>query len=243
MINRRGLLSGAAALAAYSVLPAKADFGAGNNLAGFWAFKPPIKCTFAGATFDNSNLTTYTYTSHAIGGPGLIVVCASGIRAAVTNLSSGTIGGVAATVHTSSNSQNPIGIMSRVVASGTTATITVTWSGGFFGCGIHVFRVEGYKSATPFASNSTGSNTSATSISTTVNTAARGILIGCATKFNLNTPTFDNSVAGGANLTKPGESVDVSGFAANTSASTPLTLTASWSGSVGRRSIAAASWL
>jgi hypothetical protein len=115
----------------------------------------PASLTFIGATSDESNQSTYTFTSHAIGTADATrrVVVAVHWAQATNNrtLTSATIGGIAATIH---NQQNPanlasVAIISALVPTGTTATIVLNFSGSADRCRVGVFRAVNEQSASP----------------------------------------------------------------------------------------------
>lgn len=134
--------------------------------------------TYIGSTVDTGILTTYTFTGVNIGTADAtrrVVVIAQAAIASARTLSSGTIAGGAATVHVTPSSSESTAIMSRLVAAGTTATITITWSGGVAGAIIHVFSQLNETSATPTATANDVSY-SAGVLSATINIPANGCL-------------------------------------------------------------------
>lgn len=122
----------------------------------------PPTITYVTSYTSASNATTYSFPSSSIGTASadrlVVVVVENGVigSSAARTLSSGTIGGVSATVHTGTSDAdtgptNPVAVdmMSLVVASGTTATIAVTLSGLASCCKISIYTVTSYNSATP----------------------------------------------------------------------------------------------
>lgn len=124
--------------------------------------------------------TTYTFTNQNIGGPGLIVVAAHGDGGSGGDISSCTIGGSAATpVILSNQAALSVGLFSKRITSGTTATIVVTYGASVGRCGIYVFRIQGVFSD---AVRDTASNNGvAASLSVTVDALEDGVIVAAAT--------------------------------------------------------------
>lgn len=131
--------------------------------------------TYVTSYASTSNATTYSFSSSSIGTASadrlVVVVVENGVigASAARTLSSGTIGGVSATVHTGTSDAdtgpaNPVAVdmMSLVVASGTTATIAVTLSGLASCCKISIYTVTGYRSTTPTVYTGAGTLTAQT---------------------------------------------------------------------------------
>lgn len=137
---------------------------------------------YIGSASSTASLTTYTFSSFNIGGPGLIVVAIvgsyTGGPAGFGTISSATIGGSAATlaVKITGDVNAPIGIFYRRVTSGTTATITVTFSKAFAGCAIMVYRLTDTASDTPHNS-AEGGGSGRTSTSVSLNVPANGVTL------------------------------------------------------------------
>lgn len=113
---------------------------------------PPMTYSFEGLTNDNSNLTTYTFTNVNIGAAGAGRVIAVGVQTRTTSvgtprtLSSGTLAGNAMTLsgavsNGGSSGQSSIGWFYIAAATGTTATITITFNAGTQNCSIVVYRL------------------------------------------------------------------------------------------------------
>lgn len=169
----------------------------------------PPTITYRGRATSGANSTGYTFSARPIGPESetrLVVV------AVVSHNNSGTagkapsgvtIGGDAmdsdgSTLGTGSN-ENGISFWRRVVATGTDADVVVSFSDGQVRCGIMVFTVEDYTSATPAADfGAVGSNNgSTTSLSVGVVTNARqaGIVVGgLRTGFGTPTCVFTNAI-------------------------------------------------
>lgn len=148
-----------------------------SALLGFTSEAPAI-VEFIGFFSNNSDLTTYTFTDHAIGGPGLIVIVAGGDAGSGRDLLSATMGGEAATEVRLENglANQACGIFQKRVASGTTLTTTVTFSGAMGRAGIAVYRIRDVLSDAPYHVNSSPGNETST-VSTTLNGLAGGVAI------------------------------------------------------------------
>ena len=140
---------------------------------------------YQGSTHNNTSGTTRTFTSHAIGvahASRLVVVAIQYSHGIVLNrpISSVTIGGNTATLHlqnvTPTNTSWRTGVASLAVASGTTATITVTVSGvDLVGdMVISVYALYNLNSHTPVHTAGNAAVTT-TSISVNLNISAGGI--------------------------------------------------------------------
>lgn len=141
----------------------------------------PTVLTFQTSTGSTSNLTTYTFSSVAIGTAAtdrLVIVAVyweSGSGS--ISLASGTIGGVTADISITRSGSIACALMTARVPTGTTATITVTLSGGATKCAIGVWSATGVVSATPDA---TGDDVGAGSVSAQMTVPESGFLIAAA---------------------------------------------------------------
>lgn len=151
------------------------------------AAAPPIELTYIGTTESSTDTTSYTFTNSAIGAADAtryVVVVASAGQTANNfgSIPSITIGGSAATPHAGAaapagvtKNHTSVAIAGRAVASGTTATIVVSFSSAQLGCAVSVYRIVNAVSNTPF---DTASNiAAATSVSTTIDIPLGGCLI------------------------------------------------------------------
>lgn len=139
----------------------------------------PAVMTYIGSTPHTPNNTSATYTAHAIGTASadrLVIVAATG------NMTSGeisgvTCGGIAMTEVVKANgSGRATGIYSLVVASGTTATIVVSYTGTSVQSSISVYTLTSLSSTT---ATHTASNTGVDSVATaSINYSAYGAVIG-----------------------------------------------------------------
>ena len=107
---------------------------------------------------DTVDRTTYTFTDVNIGGPGLIVVLVH-TQLSGPSISSATIGGLSATIAVQISSTD-VGnaIIYRRITTGTTATISITFTVTQGACGIGVYRIQNNKSDTPFQTQSDRNN-------------------------------------------------------------------------------------
>jgi hypothetical protein len=146
----------------------------------------PTQVSYITNVLQDSGASSYTFTNTNIGGAGLIVVVIHGERGTGSySVSSCTIGGVSATIHLNPSVETSCAIVSAVITSGSTATISVTFDQTLSRCAIGVYRVTGYVSTTPVATG-TQTVTSGTSLSTTLNTSANGIVIAGVTSSTTN---------------------------------------------------------
>jgi hypothetical protein len=106
-------------------------------------------------TSDTASLTTYTFNNVPIGGSGLIAIVVHSESSASRTIASATINGNAATI-ASQITQGPsasqftnTGVIYLRVNSGTTANISVTFSGSVTRMGIGVWRIQNNNSDTP----------------------------------------------------------------------------------------------
>lgn len=143
---------------------------------------PDATVTFTDESVNNANLTTYDFTSQALGSgttADYIIVAIVAETLAARDLSSVTVDGQAATIVIGQNNI-PLaldGICAIAIAPATansTGTISVTFTGAMVRCGIGVWRAKNLLSATP---TDTGSDTGA-SPSDTLNISAGGIAVG-----------------------------------------------------------------
>jgi len=111
--------------------------------------KPDVTLAYLQATTDESNLTTYPFSTVNLGSAGddrTIGVAAYGEGVAAPRTISGiTIGGTSATIYAQTNSSNnnwPVGLASLKIAAGATADIVVTFSGSMVYASIAVWDVR-----------------------------------------------------------------------------------------------------
>lgn len=162
----------------------------------------PPTITYCGQAASGSNSTSYTFASRAIGAESATRLVVVGV---ISNNNAGTPGAapsgvtIAGDAMTSDGStrgtvSNEVGLSfwRRVVASGTTADIVVSFSDGQVRCGIVIFTVEGYESATPAAAygatGNSGGGDPSLSVAVAVSSRQAGIVIG-GVRTGYGTPT------------------------------------------------------
>ena len=169
--------------------------------------------SFAGDTFDATDLTTYTFSGHALGtaaGNRKVVVGVTGSGSART-VASVTVGGISATlVKAEIDTDAASELWQADVPTGTTGDVVVVWSGSNSSCGIGVWAVYAAKSA----AHDTGNNTADPMVDT-LNIPANGVAIGIGCASGAQNPTsawtnltedFDNSGSGEASVSFSGAS-------------------------------------
>jgi hypothetical protein len=125
----------------------------------------PLALTNTDSIVNTANLTTYTFTSRALGAePAVgetryIVISTGGNQSAGTTISSVTVAGISAAQVVQSSSV-PCGIFIVEVPTGTTGNVVVTFSGGVFGAGIGVYRLIGPSGLAAFATSNVNTHTS-----------------------------------------------------------------------------------
>lgn len=136
--------------------------------------------SFAAATGNGSDLTTYTFTAHAIGAAASnrkVVVAATGRMGSGIQVSSLTVGGVSATSAVSSGSGTSHSSIWVVdFPTGTTADIVVTFSGGAARCAVAVWAMYGAGSSTPTATATDTTSPFSQSLTTPVGGVAFGVI-------------------------------------------------------------------
>jgi hypothetical protein len=225
------------------ILPAISFISSGR----FGSGTPAPSNTFTDSVVDATNLTTYTFTSRAIGAVDStrrVVVGVAWGNSIARTLSSATIGGVGATIHVQTGAGNLDGsaLISAAVPTGTTATIVVTLTAGALNCGIAVWSLlnaTGSPSAT--ASDNT---TSADALSVGVNVPANGSLFCICAMVGSGagrTFTWTNATE---RVDAPLEVSDVYSAASETGlgVETPRTITATASASVIGGSLCLMTW-
>ena len=126
---------------------------------------------FINSYVSTANQTTYTFTNCDIGTASsdrYVVVYGAGYTGSLStnrNASSVSIGGSSATIdYTVLSTAAPSFFAKRLVTSGTTATIAVSFSGPMTNCGIAIYVIYGLNSTTPI-STATGINTTGATLS------------------------------------------------------------------------------
>lgn len=156
---------------------------------GAQAFTAVPDVSFVETDTDATSQTTYTFSSASLGDADALrevfVIAYGGLSTART-LSSGTIGGVSATIATNQygGSSAQQAIMFASVPTGTTGDVVVTWSGAADSCRIAIYRVVNRgnfgSNETDSATSVSGATTAITVSATTVNT--NGFVLGVCGK-------------------------------------------------------------
>lgn len=113
----------------------------------------PASISYQTSAVNSANLSTYTFTSQAIGTASATrvvivgVFCSSGGSPVISTV---TVGGISATsANTLASSLRTVGVYTAPVPTGTTANIVVTMTGTVDNCGISVWRADNLLSTTP----------------------------------------------------------------------------------------------
>jgi len=161
---------------------------------------------YIGAVSNTTGATTYTFTAANIGtatSDRVIVVGVMLNSSTNRTVSSVTLGGNAMTSIVGTNSASNTALFRISVASGTTADIVVTGSGASNGCYVVVYSLTGWGTVTTYDSNSAASTNAAT-ISTTIDTASGGAVIGIQNRFNTGSVTTAGFTTQNVNTTFDG---------------------------------------
>jgi hypothetical protein len=217
----------------------------------FFAIERPTPFFEYVQTLQNAtSLTTYTFTNANINGPGLIVVGYHQERASTTasTLSSSTIEGSAATsaVTRAQNGSTSVttGLIYHRIASGSTATIALTFSAAPSRCRIAIWRINDNVSDTPFTTANDGA-ASGTGLSVTLNSLpVRSVGIAVQTNgTNGTSMTWTNATERYDLLIGTGTTTQASGADFITSQTENRTISTSHSNSAQAIGIAAAAWI
>lgn len=148
---------------------------------GVWSrfFAKPVVLTYIGSNSSATDASGYSFASQGIGtaASDRLVIVAACSRATVNIACTGiTIGGTAATL----NVNLPTGLGSAAIGSllvpaGTTATIGVNYSTTTRRCGIAVYTLTDYLSATPTDTAAPAQITSGTSITSNLDVKGGGV--------------------------------------------------------------------
>ena len=220
-----------------------------NNLIGFQV-KKPLKLTYIETQLDEVVASGFTFPSVNLGGGGLVIVQVQGRWSTASDpvISSATIDGVSATVNvaTSTEMSTQTGIISAAQSGGGTGKevdITLSGTGTWRYCSIHVYTLTGHNSATPHDTDY-NTATDVTSISSSLNIPAGGVAIGgsvsrrkdeAVTWTNLADENYDGIIADSGRVSSASEIRMV--------AETGRTITSTWSTSSQEASISSASWV
>lgn len=206
----------------------------------------PVTITQTDATNNDSGATTYNHTGLSFGSAAadrIVVACVSGSASSTgRTVSSATIGGVTATevVFTAcSDARGVLGIYVASVPTGTSGTVSVTWSGSMARSNAIVYAMYGAGSGT---AHDTVSNSSSPTSSGTIDIPADGGLIGFS--YDQNNTSHTCTWTGvtediDAQLQSSGRNHSA-GHADEMAGETGRTLQAAWTG--GDTGLVGASW-
>jgi len=210
----------------------------------------PAQSSFVSSSFNTSSLSTYTFTSMDLGGPGLCVVNVQaevGSTARVVN--SVTIGGLAATQAAQVNSvQNGTATTSAIFYlannANTSGNIVVTFNLAPIRCFISVYRIVNNYSNTPFqtqtntAINGTGLSLNFTALNAgCVGIAVETIGLDSVTSLGWTNATLNYNTSAGSGTTR------VTGANFKTVSSGNRTVSVSHTNSTQPLAMAGAVWL
>lgn len=200
---------------------------------------------YRAAYADTTNTDVYTFSSADIGtaASDRYVVCVCHQRKAGTaaaSLTSATIAGVSASIpvqeiSTTSNS-NLVAIIIAAVPTGTTGDVVLTWSVSGVDSAIEVYAVYGIDGATAHDTD----QSAASDPSLSLNVEAGGIVIGGGTCSLGTSGAWTGITEDNENIS--GTMYYGSASDAFASASTPLAVTLTWSGSDVQTATVVASW-
>lgn len=203
--------------------------------------KSPNQVTYVGAASDTTGALSYTFSDTGIGDPTsdrvIVIGVMINVGSAIT-VSSVTFNGNAMTRIVGPSSASTTALFRINAPSGTTANIVITGSASTNGCYAVIYSLTGWGSVATFDSNSaTGSSAT---ISTTVNTASGGAVIGIQNRFNTSVVTSSGFTTQDSNRSFNGSQRVFAGNTFPTTAATGATY--SVSGSAATNSIAVASF-
>ena len=207
---------------------------------------PSPAMTFITSTNNTNNLTTYTFNSVDIGGPGLIVVVfgSEGGNGTASSFTSFTIGGEEATIvkqlNSVSGTDGNLAMAYKRITGGTTSDISVSLNQLQGRAAIGIWRIENNVSDTPIT-NATGL-TNTTSVSTTLNSLSNNDFvistILCGNAFNITwtnaTQRFEQAPENvvffeGADTTKSGDgNLTITGTVASSATQGLYMISAAW---------------
>lgn len=207
---------------------------------------PPVPSwVFTGTAEDDTALTTYSFASFPFGPPSpdrVIIICIHGGGGTGVTLSSGTIGGVAATIAAQDVNNNKLSaIMSAVVPTGISGTVALTFNAAKSRAAIAGVAAYNLRSAVARDVQNIN-NASASSLSVSPKVFARGLVFGVFTQGNTGTCIWNAGAAAIANI-DAGASDHFSAAVLDTKSDSPAwLLKATNSGAVSGASMAAASF-
>lgn len=178
---------------------------------GYGKSNVPI-ISYRGQATNLTTATTYTFNNVDIGTPTsnrYVLVCITGITlSSAKTISSVSIAGTNGTIIGKNIASFEMRTFAmRNVTTGTTATISVTFSGTSYGCGIAVYALNGITSITPRDNETSGPSVLAVNVSITVGDVTAPVLgdICIATGGTDNTAATLTLSGGTPTLTKDAE--------------------------------------
>lgn len=158
--------------------------------------------TYVSRAEDATDLTTYSFTGLDFGAPTsdrVLIALIRGTGTASRTVNSVSIGGVSATLYENVSRTNPGCIAVASVPSGTSGTVSVTFSGACLRAGVGLFRAVGLNSSVPTSTTSlTFSFTSTFTIPAFV-TPASGFSVFGVVSGRSDTPSITGATLVGGN--------------------------------------------
>lgn len=219
-----------------------------NDLIGFGAGGGvPTTISFLQLVRDDSDLTTYTYASQNFGGadPRRYLIAALGGRANVARTLNGvTIGGVTATslANVTVGTTGIVSLWSAYVPTGASGDVVATYSGGMLRTSCALFRLLSDSDATVPTDSQTDNTLSGSDLSVSLAVPVGGVAIAA-----IHTNTTGTSSATWSGVTESYDQTSTEtasqGYSGGFSeySSSPITITATISGSPTVSVLAAAS--
>ena len=211
--------------------------------------------TYIGRSTSTTTASTITINNVPIGSASsdrlvvVAVMCAHNSNASSTVITGGSIGGSAATAVVASSAMTfpaVTAILTRLVTSGTMATVTINLSSTVQRTALDVYTITGLSSTTAFDSNTNSSEANTNSLSTTLDIPEGGCAIGtlCTQE---GSSTYSHTWSG---LTEDADSAAGLSYGGYTSASSQLMsaesnriISVTQSGNTRRKSMCVASWV
>lgn len=194
----------------------------------------PATVSYIGNVTSTRTANTYTFNSTNIGGPGLIVfvVHAEGASGDAPSLSSLTVGGSSATIHTNGAGLTVAALASFRVIFGTTTNIVVNYTAGDTPNRmlLAIYRIQNNNSDTPVQTLNSYSASNRTSASLDFNSAGNAVGVFGATN-SIGSSSFTWTNATEVFDTVLGSGTTMSGARRDTSTAT-VTVSAACSSSV-----------
>lgn len=192
--------------------------------------------TYLGAAINSGAASTYNFASQPLGTVSptrLIVVAYSGSLGAAFSVSSTTIAGIAGTYVigssvTSGSANVGVYLYQAIVPTGTTGTISITWSRALARSAIGIWSIDGILSTTAISTDSGSVTGVGGAIPLSMNAQIDDVIIGALAAYN-------NDVSAWVGVTENfdqafGASHHSGGIATATVAATPRTITATVGG-------------